>query len=211
MSHYHYTHLEQDLFLLPEKAIYWSQHKMMIISDPHFGKIQHFRKAGLAVPKAASYKNWQRLFQLLARPDLEQVLFLGDLFHSDWNQEWKDFAYLLSQFPELRYHLVLGNHDSLDENWYSDSRINIHKELLLGPYHFTHEPEETNEYNICGHIHPAVRLRGSGRQGLRLPCFYFGKQQAILPAFGIFTGTHKIKSSKEDDIFVIAENQIIKV
>ncbi|HNU41619.1 MAG TPA: phosphoesterase, partial [Cyclobacteriaceae bacterium] len=64
-------------------------------------------------------------------------------------------------------------------------------------------------YNLSGHIHPAVRLKGTGRQSVMLPCFYFGKQQGILPAFGSFTGMARIVPKKEDRIFVIAENKVI--
>ena len=43
--------LEQDLLLLPEKAIYWKQQKALIAADVHLGKVGHFRKAGIAVPQ----------------------------------------------------------------------------------------------------------------------------------------------------------------
>ncbi len=211
MSLLKFRHLDQDLYLLPEKAVYWAQEAMMIISDLHFGKVQHFRKEGLAVPSAAVYKNWQKLFSLLNRSGLKQVVFLGDLFHSDWNHEWKDFSYLLEQFPELNFKLILGNHDKLDESWYQMSRLEALEEMELGPYHFSHEPQETEAYNLCGHIHPSVRLKGAGRQGIKLPCFYFGKKQGILPAFGQFTGTHKIKVKKDDQVFVISDKEVIQV
>jgi len=42
--------LNQDLLLLPQKAIYWQQQKALIVADVHFGKVGHFRKAGIAVP-----------------------------------------------------------------------------------------------------------------------------------------------------------------
>jgi len=41
---------------------------------------------------------------------------------------------------------------------------------------------------IAGHLHPALNLRGPGRDHLRLPCFCIESQLAILPAFGEFTG-----------------------
>ena len=43
--------LNQDLLLLPQKAIYWQQEKALIAADVHLGKVGHFRKAGIAVPR----------------------------------------------------------------------------------------------------------------------------------------------------------------
>jgi metallophosphoesterase superfamily enzyme len=79
---------------------------------------------------------------------------------------------------------------------------------------FTHHPLqeiEPRQYNLAGHIHPGVALHGRGRQALTLPCFYFGQQQALLPAFGVFTGLARIKPLKNDKIFVIVENKILPV
>ena len=44
-------------------------------------------------------------------------------------------------------------------------------------------------YVLAGHLHPGVRLHGPGRQSVRLPCFAFGRNAALLPAFSEFTGT----------------------
>jgi metallophosphoesterase superfamily enzyme len=56
-----------------------------------------------------------------------------------------------------------------------------------------------------------VKLRGGGRQSLRLPCFYFGKNGAVMPAFGNLTGFHVIRPKKGDRVFVITENKVIAV
>ena len=42
-------------------------------------------------------------------------------------------------------------------------------------------------------------------------CFYFKKNQAILPAFGSFTGFARIRPSKGEKVFVIAEGKILDV
>ena len=41
-------------------------------------------------------------------------------------------------------------------------------------HNFNDEENVNGYYKICGHVHPAVRLRGKGKQGITLPCFYFG-------------------------------------
>ena len=85
-------------------------------------------------------------------------------------------------------------------------------EILLDGFLLTHHPEEREGlFNFSGHIHPAVRLKGSGRQSLRLPCFFKSKTQLILPAFGEFTGSHVIKKNSDHEVYAIADSSIIKI
>jgi len=77
---------EEKLLLLPEKAIYWSDKKILFVSDLHLGKIDHFRKEGIAVPFAARKTNLEKLAYLLQNHKVNQCIFLGDLFHSLYNQ-----------------------------------------------------------------------------------------------------------------------------
>jgi metallophosphoesterase superfamily enzyme len=80
------------------------------------------------------------------------------------------------------------------------------------PFFFTHHPsEEEGCFNFSGHLHPAIRLRGMGRQSLRLPCFFRNEKQMILPAFGEFTGSHVLSPGKKDHIYAIASNEVIDV
>ena len=149
--------------------------------------------------------------------DSREVLFLGDLFHSDYNKDWEVFGELIALYPDLRFQLVSGNHDILDKKHYERLGIIVHsQQLRLEPFIFTHEPleEESIEsklYNLAGHIHPGVRLRGKGRQSHRSACFFFGKKSGILPAFGSFTGLHTLEVKAGDQVFVIVENKVIPV
>jgi metallophosphoesterase superfamily enzyme len=59
--------------------------------------------------------------------------------------------------------------------------------------------------------HPGILIRGLGKQSLRFPCFYFGEQYAILPAFGNFTGFSLIEPSSRENVFAIVENKIIQI
>jgi len=58
-------------------------------------------------------------------------------------------------------------------------------------------------YYFSGHLHPGIRIRGGGRQVLQFPCFYFGAEYAVLPAFGRFTGTVSIDPLPESNVFAI--------
>jgi len=46
-----------------------------------------------------------------------------------------------------------------------------------------------------------------GKQSLQFPCFYFGEQYAVLPAFGRFTGTVSIDPLPESNVFAILPPQ----
>jgi metallophosphoesterase superfamily enzyme len=58
-------------------------------------------------------------------------------------------------------------------------------------------------YYFSGHLHPGIRIRGMGKQSLQFPCFYFGTEYAVLPAFGKFTGTVSIDPLPESNVFAI--------
>ncbi len=205
--------LREKVTLLPEKAIWFKERKLLLLADLHFGKINHFRKSGIPVPARANDKNTELLINLLNQTKPERVIFLGDLFHSHYNEEWEVVGQIRKHFSACSFELVLGNHDILSELQYERHAMKVYpNELRIGDFVFTHEPltnVEEGIYNLSGHIHPGVQLRGTGRQSLTLPCFYFGKHQGILPAFGSFTGLARINPKKEERIFVIAEDKII--
>nr|WP_281353193.1 ligase-associated DNA damage response endonuclease PdeM [Fulvivirga kasyanovii] len=206
---------DNTFVLYPEKAVLWKTKGILLISDLHLGKVNHFRRSGIAVPHSPNDQNIERLIALLQEVKPERVLFMGDLFHSHYNQEWEVFGQVLKYFPAVSFELVMGNHDIMSDYQYLKHQLIIHREpLKVGSFIMSHEPiDEVPEacYNFAGHIHPGVHLRGKGRQGITLPCFYFSKDQSLLPAFGAFTGLYKIKPKVDDQIFVIVDNKVLKV
>ena len=201
--------------LLPEKALYLIQHKILLLADLHFGKVNHFRKAGIAVPAKANKKNAETLIDLIQRTKPERIIFLGDLFHSHYNEDWEVIGQIRKHFAHLSFELVIGNHDIMSEQQYKRHSLQLHqKELKAGNFLLTHEVvDELHDglYNLSGHMHPGVRLRGMAKQSMMLPCFYFGKSHGILPAFGSFTGLAKITPKRNEKVFVIAEGKIVEV
>lgn len=206
--------LNEQMKLFPQKALYWQKYRMLFLADLHLGKINHFRKAGIAVPHKANDRNLELLIEVIAHSNPERVICLGDLFHSYYNPEWEVFGELVHHFAGISFELVMGNHDIMSERQYERNGIWVHDELVIGPFLFTHHPLEEisgDLYNVAGHIHPGVNLRGRGKQSVTLPCFYFGERQALLPAFGTFTGLALISPKKEEKVFVVAENKIMLV
>jgi len=208
---------EQDLLLLPQKAIFWQQQKALIAADVHLGKVGHFRKAGIAVPRDMEQSELSVLSDLIYEHKPEKLIFLGDFFHSEINSDWDWMVLWRSQFPKLEIVLVKGNHDIIDEDHYKRLNIAIVDELLIGPFLMLHHPltghdlQNAGGYVFCGHIHPGIGLAGRARQHITLPCFAFGDKQAILPSFGTFTGRIAIRSNKTDRIFAIANDKVLAI
>ena len=209
--------LDQDLLLLPQKAIYWQQEKALIVADVHLGKVGHFRKAGIAVPRDMEQDDLAMLSDLIDEHKPKKIIFLGDLFHSDLNTDWNWFVLWRKHFPKLELILIRGNHDIIHDQHYLDLNVALHDELLVGPFLMLHHPlndealQNAEGYVFCGHIHPGISLSGRARQHLILPCFAFGEKQAILPSFGKFTGRVAIRNRQTDRIFAIAQNKVIAI
>lgn len=202
---------DQKFHLHPLGGLFWAEKSLLLISDVHLGKVSHFRKFGAAVPRKAIHKNFVLLDKIVADFQPFQICFLGDLFHSSLNKEWELFENWVAKTP-AEIILVSGNHDIIDPEKYKQLSIEIFPELVINDFLLIHHPEERpNLFTFCGHIHPAVKLHGAGRQKLRLPCFFKSKTQMILPAFGEFTGTYTLNPSKDDEVYAIVEDSVIKV
>ena len=190
-------------------ALFWEKHSILLISDVHLGKVSHFRKYGAAVPQQAVQQNFDALTAVVEHFKPKSILFLGDLFHSALNIEWSLFEQWV-QTTSQEIILVSGNHDIISPLKYEALNIKVIPELTLDSFLLTHHPEERDGFfNFSGHIHPAIKLSGLGRQSVRLPCFYKTEHQMIVPAFGEFTGLATMPVGPDDEIFVIVEDEII--
>ncbi|MEQ8904538.1 ligase-associated DNA damage response endonuclease PdeM [Ekhidna sp.] len=198
----------EKLRLLSERAIFWKKKQMLILSDLHLGKAGHFRKHGIPVSRKIHLSDLQTLEKLIQANKPKQVILLGDLFHSVENNEWNDFLQFLEVYDNVKFTLIEGNHDILLEYPKSMELLPI---LKMPPFSFTHIRQDSGCYNISGHIHPGVSIRGKGRQSITIPCFHFAASYAVLPAFGQFTGIKKIRPKKGDRVFGIADRSIIEL
>lgn len=191
--------------------MYWPAKSWLILADVHLGKAGHFRKAGIPIPNQVHQDDLGRMQTLIQQFQPQEILILGDLFHSDLNAEWTQFSAWLDNFPNILFRLVIGNHDILPETAYNLPNLTLSEEpYQTSPFCFSHHPQNSNSsYNIAGHLHPGVNLIGKGRQRISLPCFYFGQKQGILPAFGRFTGWVSIKPKMGESIFAITQEKVV--
>ena len=201
----------QHFTLHPTGTMYWEEQKILFIADVHLGKVAHFRKHGSAVPQDALLKNFEQLDEAISCCDPKEVCFLGDLFHSVINTEWLYFEKWVQQ-QTAHLTLVAGNHDIINPLRFERLGIKIYEERIVQNFLLTHIPEEREGYfNFCGHIHPGVRLKGMGRQILKMPCFFKKSNQLILPAFGEFTGNYILEPEEGDEVFVVTPEEVILI
>ena len=211
-----HTILNNHFILSANRIIYWEEEKALILSDMHLGKSGHFRKNGIGIPQNIFMEDLQRLFAEIQIYKPVKLIIVGDLSHSHSNKEFDLFLKWRKDLPGIEVHLVLGNHDILGRKWYDEAAIQVHEDCLtIGSFTFTHDIGKCetipHNYYFSGHIHPGITLKGPGKQTLRLPCFYFGKNDAVLPAFGKFTGTYPVVPGKTDTVFAIAEKSLIRI
>jgi len=218
LTHFPIIIENQNLLLIPEKAIFWIEKKILLIADLHLGKVGHFRKSGIPIPRELEQEDLAVLSDLILAYQPEELLILGDFFHSHMNSDWNWIALWRQQFPHLRIHLVKGNHDLLKEEDWRSMEIEMHENILeIPPFSFCHHPPVISDHTIpktyyfCGHIHPAYILKGMAGQSKRLPCFYVEPGLAILPSFGRFTGGHALKRKVNSQIYLISGQDIIKL
>ena len=211
---------DQTLWLSPERCIYWEEERALILSDLHFGKTGHFRKAGIAVPQDVFKEDLHRLFSQVQHFNAERLLIVGDLFHSVANKEMDLFLKWRKDLSSIAMQLIKGNHDILGEKWYSAADISMVKQKLrVNNFCFTHDINEScnnddenkDIFTFSGHIHPGIRIHGSGKQTIHLPCFYFNHKYAVLPAFSKFTGIFHIEPKAGDRVFALVDNTIMEI
>ncbi len=206
----------EQLTLLPEKAAYWGARRTLLIADPHFGKAAAFRLSGLFVPRGTTGGALQRIDTVLQRTGARRLVFLGDFLHARRGrseQVLRELADWRVRHSAVEMLLVRGNHDRRA----GDPPANLGIGCLDGPLHegpfaLTHHPVAApGAYVLAGHLHPCVSLRGAGRQREQLPCFWFGPEVGVLPAFGEFTGCARIQRREGDGVFVIGDGEVIGV
>lgn len=175
---------DQQFLLLKEKAAYWTDRNLLLIADVHAGKATHFRNNGIPLSTDHLRQDLLIIEALIKRTGAKKLCFLGDLFHSTANEENELIEKWIEKLA-IETELVIGNHDL-----YSYQKTNIKAtpayemdEILL-----SHEPVTSTYFNICGHLHPAYRLAGKGRNHIKLPSFYLNESTLILPAFGSVNG-----------------------
>jgi len=208
--------LGQRLHLLPERGVWWPAQKALLVADVHIGKAAAFRALGQPVPSGTTQANLQRLERLVNHLGAARLIVLGDFLHAPESRSaavLQALAAWRARLPDLACTVVEGNHDRRAGALPSDLDIErVPDPLEVGPFVLSHgDRRHAGRYVIKGHLHPAYVLRGAAGERLRLPCFVFGEEGAVLPAFGEFTGHCDIASAHAERIFVIGDGRVWRV
>jgi len=208
---------EEILSLHAERAVWWEAKQTLIVADVHFGKAASFRRAGVPIPRGTTETDLARLTGLVAELSPKELIVLGDLVHDRRGltpglraavAAWR------SRHASLRWIVVAGNHDrragALPEEWNVELAGD---ELVAGPFVLRHDPQPSPAgYVLAGHIHPSVALCDeAARSRVRMPCFWFGAECGVLPAFGRFTGTYTVRPRAGDGVFAVSSGQIAQI
>jgi uncharacterized protein len=210
-----------DVVLHPSGAALLSAEQTLLVADAHFGKAVSFRKLGVPVPSGTTTQTLDALSAVIASTRAKRVVFLGDFLHSRHSHAAGTLAALArwrAAHAALELTLVRGNHDDRAGDPPADLDITVvDQPLRLGPFALCHHPRpQPDAYVLAGHWHPCISVSGRAFERLRLPCFWFGDDTGalpehavgVLPAFGSFTGMHRIEPRAGDRIFPVADDVV---
>ena len=206
----------QPLLLLPEKAVFLPESDTLLVADMHIGKATSFRQLGVPVPAGTTDETLEVLSGLVRRMEARRVVFLGDFLHSARSLAADTLA-ALTRWRELHgaleLTLVRGNHDdragdppvALDIQAFDEPLL--HRGLA-----FCHHPRPVEgAFTLAGHLHPCVSIGGRAHDWHRLPCFWFARQVAVLPAFGAFTGMQAIRVGPGERAFAATPGRVFEL
>jgi DNA ligase-associated metallophosphoesterase len=207
---------------VPGRAAYLPATGTLLVADLHLGKAATFRSQGIPVPEGSAQRDLTRLALLVAATRARRLLVLGDLFHAKsgcTDQVFAEFTTTRERFATTEVLLVAGNHDRsvgrLPAGLGIDSILRTHDEP---PFHFVHEPgtplpepDRDDPFTIAGHLHPVIALASPSGDRLTDRCFVAEPRLLVLPAFGSFTGGHRVTATERSQVWIARDDGVVDV
>jgi hypothetical protein len=182
-------------------ALWLPVERMLVVADLHLEKGSAFAARGRMLPPYDTQATLARLALAIARFDPRVVVALGDSFHDRGacNRMRADDRAVLSQLQVGRDWLwITGNHDpEIPDDIGGDvaNRIEVAGVVLR------HEPTGgSGTFEIAGHLHPAAKVRMSGR-AIRRRCFAMGRNRCVMPAMGAYAGGLNVRDAAFAPLF----------
>lgn len=229
----------RELLLLPQRAALDTASRSLMVADLHVGKAGTFRAHGLPVPAGTTERTLARLDALLALTGARALFLLGDLVHGPLAGQPATVAALAAwraRHRRVEVVLVRGNHDQRAGELPAECGIEtVAPGYRLGGLRLLHEPPDDSPafeggagpgpsgearadcgagdpdlFSLAGHLHP-VCVVGGRADRLRLPCFRVGRRDAVLPAFGEFTGGWPVRPRAGERIFVTDGSRVAEL
>lgn len=206
----------QRVVLCPERALWWPGRETLVIADPHLGKDDTFRRAGIPVPASVARADLARLSSLINALGAERLVVLGDFYHARPEPTDHGQAALHAwrkAHATLDITIVRGNHDQhAGPPTEALSMRTVDEGEPDGPWVYRHYPGgDDRGVVLAGHVHPGVTLALGRREGKRVPCFHVEPGCVVLPAFGRFTGTGRVSVSPAGSVYAVVGASVMHV
>jgi len=168
-------------------ALFWPERGLLAVADLHLEKGSSFAARGVLLPPYDTVETLARLGALIARYQPRLVVALGDSFHDGRGPARladTDRSTLRGLQRGRDWIWIKGNHDP-------DPPENVGGRFMatlkVGALTFRHEPTESGDAEIAGHLHPLARVSRRGRTVSRR-CFASDGERIVMPAFGAYAG-----------------------
>lgn len=168
-------------------ALWFPLTRTLVVADLHFEKGSAYAQRGQLLPPFDTRATLERLEAEVALTRPATLVFLGDSFHDGGGEARlhpHDAARLAALAEGRDLVWIVGNHD------HEGPRVlpgHVVAEAVCEGVALRHEPTETAEPEVVGHLHPAARVTAVGRS-VRARCFISDGARMVLPAFGAYTG-----------------------
>lgn len=172
----------------PCGALWWSDERLLVVSDLHLEKGSSFASRGQMLPPYDTRATLGRIARLMDRLKPRTVVSLGDSFHdrrARVRMAEDDVALVRRLTGQCDWIWIEGNHDPAPPD---DLGGRMADKLVFGPLTFRHEPTPGPvSGEVAGHLHPCARV--VGRTGtVRARCFAMDETRIVMPAYGALTG-----------------------
>lgn len=210
-----------DVLLLAGRAALLPRTRTLLVADIHLGKAATFRRAGIPVPEGSAQADLARLERLIAAHSVRRLVVLGDLFHARSGctpEVFAEFAATRARLGATQVVLVIGNHDRAVGTMPAALGIDTCVPSLdEPPFHYVHEPAvgvaaaDRALFTVAGHLHPTVSLRSPSGDSLAGRCFVATPGLLVLPAFGSFTGGHRVVPTEGTRLWLARDDGVAEV
>jgi metallophosphoesterase superfamily enzyme len=85
------------------------------------------------------------------------------------------------------------------------------------PFHFVHEPatgvaaSARDLFTVAGHLHPTIAIQSPSGDRLADRCFVAQPSVLVLPAFGSFTGGHRVEPTEGMRLWIARDDGVADV
>lgn len=178
--------IDDDLLLLPNRAIYIKSIDSLVFADLHLGIEYALALKGIFLPAYQFREIRSIIFEYIKRFKPKKLILVGDLKHEfgqKTRQEHKETIELLSEITDLNLHFILvrGNHDNFIRGVLEKFGVDFRDPIYIdGDFLFIHGHKdiplnsESFRWVIMGHEHPAVLLRDEVGGKEKFPVFLVG-------------------------------------